>query len=248
MRAERAGRSAELAEDLDGGDARGDALQPVREHRELLADGGRGGGLAVGVREHRVGAVCLGTGGQRIDDGAEFRHPHVSNRRLHGEGVREVVDVLARAGEVGELGDLGEAELGELRAHEVLDRLDVVAGGGLEPRELVDLCLAEVGGERAERSLALVVELRRAEQLAVGEVEQPLHLDAHACAIEASLGEVVAERRHDGLVAAVERAERLRRHGGHRAPCRTPGMIWRNSATHACSIMPSTWSNIAASE
>ena len=48
-----------------------------------------------------------------------------------------------------------ESERGEAAAHEVLDGLDVVAGGRLERGELVDVGLAEVGDDRAQGGLLL---------------------------------------------------------------------------------------------
>jgi len=105
--------------------------------------------------------------------------------------------------------------------------------------ELVDLGLAELGSELAQLASLLVIQLDRAEQLVVGEVEQPLDLDPHAGPIEAGLGEVLPQRRDRGSVASVERAQRLFGQA-HEAPCRIPGVIWRKSAAHAFWIMTST--------
>ena len=95
--------------------------------------------------EHRVVAVLDRLRAQLPDDGAELRQPDLVDGRAHGEGVREVVDVFARRGEMRELGDGVEAERVQALAHEVLDGLHVVLGGRLELGEAVDLGLPEVG-------------------------------------------------------------------------------------------------------
>src|SRR5690606_1064938 len=85
-----------------------------------------------------------------------------------------------------------------------------VPGLRLFLREPGDLLLPEAGGPLPERRPLGRVQGRDAERLALGEQQQPLDLDVHAGAIEPGFGQVVAERRDDGRVAAVERTERLR--------------------------------------
>ncbi len=247
MRRVGARRAVELA---DGDDRRGPgplAPQPVHDDGDLLAHRRRGGWLAVGVREHRHRTRRVREVRERGDHRIQPRQPDVLDGLADRQRVGEVVDVLARAGEVDELGDAGEAEAGQALADEVLDGLDVVPGDGLELREAVDLLLAELGGEAAQLAPVLVRERLDPEHAAVGEQDEPLDLHAHAGAVEAGLGQVLAEGLDRRAVAAVEGADRL---GGqaHTAPCRMPGLICRNRAVQACSIMVSTWSKWAASE
>src|SRR5690606_8640413 len=70
----------------------------------------------------------------------------------------------------------------------------------------------------AKAFLVGVGERGRAEQRAVRERDQPFDLDLDAGAVEARLRQVLAELAHRGAVAAVERAQGLRRksHGGSR--------------------------------
>jgi hypothetical protein len=148
----------ELAEELGGDDLRPDALEPVRVDRELLADGRRCRGLAVRVREDRCRGMLAGELCEEVDDPVEAGQPDVEDGRLHGERVREVVDVLRGAGEVGQLGDGAQPELREAGPHVVLDGLHVVARRRLEDGELVDVFLAEVGHHGTEGEFLLVGE------------------------------------------------------------------------------------------
>jgi len=91
---------------------------------------------------------------------------------------------------------------------EVLDRLDVVPGLGLDGGEFGDLRLPETLDDAAQVG-GVVVGQRRGpgDGAPRGEVEQPLHLHPHARAVERRLREVVHDRGDDGAVAAVEGAE-----------------------------------------
>ena len=153
MRGEGAGRAAELAEVVVAFDLLLDALQAVDEDGELLAQGRRRRGLTVRACEHRIRPELLGAGAELVDDTLKLGQPDLAHGGADGEGVGEVVDVLAGGGEVGELGDVVETEVLQASAHEVFDGLDVVAGGRLELGEFVDLGLAEVGDELAQRGL-----------------------------------------------------------------------------------------------
>jgi hypothetical protein len=144
---------------------------------------------------------------------------HLAHRVPHDRRVRQVVDVLARAGDVHELRVVGEAERGQVPADEHLDALDVVLAHGLELGELVDRGLIEVGHEPAQPGLLRVVHRVRAEQALVGEEDQPLDLDVHAGAVQPGLAEVFAERAHCLPVSAVEWAEGLMVEGAHVLSC-----------------------------
>ncbi len=118
-------------------------------------------------------------------------------------------------GEVGELGERGEPELGEAAPHEVLDGLDVVAGGRLESASSSISAWPKSAGEGAERAGLLGARAGcEPNSAVVGEREQPLDLDLHARPVEPRLGEVLAEAVDGGAVAPVERAERLRGQAG----------------------------------
>ena len=105
---EGAGRAAELAEVLDGLDLRELRSSRCDEDGELLADRRGGGGLPVGVGEHRPIRARRGRRSRSAADHvAQPRQPDLADRGADGDRVGEVVDVLARAGEVGELGELG---------------------------------------------------------------------------------------------------------------------------------------------
>jgi len=114
---------------------------------------------------------------------------------------------------VGQFGDGVEPEGGEAVAHEVLDGLHVVPGDGLLLGEPVDLLLAEVAVEGAQAVFVGIRQRRGLEERAVGERDQPLDLDLDAGPVEAGLREEVGEARDGGAVAAVQRAEGLRRKG-----------------------------------
>ena len=231
MGGEVAGGARELAEVLGLFDAAQLAAEAVREHGHFLAEGGRRGRLTVGAREHRVVAELFGELCEAVGEGACLRQPHLLNSIPHRDRVREVVDVLARAGEVGEFGDVLEAALGEAGANVVFDGLHVVASGRLDAGELVDVGLAEVRDDVTQRLLLLGAQRGRAEEAAVGEEDEPLHLDVHAGAVEGGFGEVLAEGLHGGAVAGVEGTQKLRRQR-HEVPywCARYGMgaSWRH--------------------
>jgi len=62
-----------------------------------------------------------------------------------------------------------------------------VPGRGFEAGKLVDVSLAEVVDEAAQGGGLLGAEAVRAEQLTVGEEDQPLDLDEHARAVQSRL-------------------------------------------------------------
>ena len=70
------------------------------------------------------------------------------------------------------------------------------------------------GTERPQRADLFGGQRAGAEQAVVGEVEQPLHLDVHARAVQRGFRELLAQAGHGGAVAAVERAQRLFWQGG----------------------------------
>jgi len=80
--------------------------------------------------------------------------------------------------------------------------------------EPVDLGLAEVAVQGAQALLVGIRQRRGLEQRAVGESDEPLDLDLDTSAVQAGLREEVCEAGDGGAVAAVERAQGLRRKRG----------------------------------
>jgi hypothetical protein len=89
-----------------------------------------------------------------------------------------------------------------------------VLGDGFLLGEPVDLGLAEVAVQGAQALLVGIRQRRGLEQRAVSEGDQPLDLDLDPRAVQARLGEEVGEAGDGGAVAAVERAQGLRRERG----------------------------------
>jgi hypothetical protein len=101
--------------------------------------------------------------------------------------VGQVVDVLTGGGEVGEFADVVEAQRPEATANEVLDGLHVMPGRGFQDRQFIDLGLAEIGHQGAKGGLLLDRERHGTEQAAVGERDEPFHLDLNTGTVEAGL-------------------------------------------------------------
>ena len=112
-----------------------------------------------------------------------------------------------------------EAELVELGAHEVLDGLDVVAGGGFEASQFIDLGLAEVGGEGAQRG-DLVGDQRAASRTGSCSVRKISHSTSTCTRARLRPASERCSARADngGAVAAVERAQWLNGQRAHGAP------------------------------
>ena len=165
-----------------------------------------------------VCATGLGEAAQAIQERADRRQPHLLGRRLDGQRVRQVVDVLGGAEDVDDLAQGRQTRaltqlVGcrlQVFADQVFDGLDIVTGDGLElcqPRNVLD---PEITGQRAQVVAFSVRQRRRARQDRVVEQEnQPLDLDVHARAVQARLGQVVRQGGAHRAVAAVQRAERF---------------------------------------
>jgi hypothetical protein len=118
----------------------------------------------------------------------------------------------------------------------VLHGLHVVDRDGFDFGELRDRCGVEFGDDLAELLLLLCGERAGAgEDVVAGQVDEPLHLDGDAVAVEGGLGQVVHEWRDGGLVAAVQRAERnlFRRRGEGQASGGRTGVSCGGSFRHA---------------
>jgi hypothetical protein len=242
-----AGGAVELAEELGVLDARELALEPPGEHGELLAHRRRRRGLAVGVGEQRHVAQVGGHRRDCLDERGRPRQPDLGHGPLDHHGVRQVVDVLARAREVDELGQAAVCivgrDLGEPLLHEVLDGLHVVLGDPLGGGHLVDLGRAERAHHLAQAlDLGCRESPHAGNHLTLGEVDQPLDLDVHAGPVQGGLTEVVDEGGDCPAVAPVERAEGDRGAGRRRARSRRRGCSCAQSprAARTCSTMPET--------
>ena len=131
------------------------------EDGELLADGGRRRGLAVGVREHRDGRGRRRRG--RAGASTTASQPRQPDLLDGGAGrsarrTRLLMSSLVQAKCVSSAIASSRARTRRC-AHEVLDGLHVVPGGGLERGQLVDL---GAGRTRRRRRAALLLARRRA--------------------------------------------------------------------------------------
>lgn len=208
VRGEGAGRAVDLAEDLVGGDPALLAAQPVGEDRELLAERGGGGRLAVGAREHRHLRGVLRERGEVRDHALQRGQPHLLHGALDHQGVGEVVDVLAGAVDVHHLGQRLQRGAGQAALDVVLDRFDVVDGLALDLGVLGDALGAEVLGDGAQQGALVVCEgAQPGDDLLIEQVDHPLGLHHQAGAVQRRLGEVVDQRRDLPAVAAVERGQ-----------------------------------------
>ena len=155
VRAVGAGRAVELAEELGPPDpGRAGAGAGGRGRRapcraSSASPAGRGCGRAWGSSRRSDGHRR-----DLLDELGGARQPHVLDGAADHEGVGEVVDVLARAGEVDELGEPGvlggRGDRGQPLLDEVLDGLDVVLGDLLGLGQLGDLGGAEVLDDGAQ--------------------------------------------------------------------------------------------------
>ncbi len=162
--------------------------------RHLLAEGGRGGGLAVGPGQHRQFGVLVGHRLEFVPDGPQRWDEHRLDGRLHQQPLGEVVHVLAGEAEMNPR--VRGQSLGEVLAEKVLDGLDVVVGRcvllpALRLQGLDDtrVLLVERLVQRPELG-ALVGRDRQRRRFEVRERQQVLDLDPDAGADERLLARV----------------------------------------------------------
>lgn len=159
----------------------------------------------------------VGQGADGIGDLAHQRQQHFVTAGAQHQGVGQVVDVLAGAGEVDELADLGQLrQLGSLLLEEVFDRLDVVVGGALDFLDAFGVLELEVGGQAVQQGVGFGGECRHFADLRVGgQALQPAHFDQGAETDQAEF----AENRAQGLgfagITAVYRGNRSERRELH---------------------------------
>ena len=122
--------------------------------------------------------------------------------------VRDVVDVLRRAGEVDELrGMRKRRHILRATPDEVLDSLDVVIGLGLDRLDLGAVVDFEVDDQLPQPCLSLAWQARQLRQAEHRQVDEPLDLDAQPLAHEGKLGKHLPQLGRLSTIAAVERRE-----------------------------------------
>ena len=195
------------------------ALQAVDDVGQFLAQGGRRGRLAVGARQHRHVSELH----RQLTDGVcqllHQRQQHVVTAFAQHQGVGQVVDVLAGAGEVNELADLVQFwQLGGLLLEQVLHGLDVVVGGALDFLDALGMLDGKVLGQLVEQGVGFGGEGRDFRDAFVGsQALQPAHFDQYAATDQAVFAEDRAQGAGFAGVAAVDggnRGERGKLHVG----------------------------------
>ena len=198
--------TVDLAQQCHGGELVALALQAGHHIGHFLAHGGGGGGLAMGARQHRL--VRLGV--SLAADGADYLI-HLRQQDFPGffqhQGVGQVVDVLAGAGEVNKLAHAGQlVVLGHLFLDEVFHRFHVVIGGGFDGLDAFGVIDVEIAGNTAQVPGRLTAHQRYfGDVLVVGELFQPAHFHMHAEADKAVFTGGVAQGIHLAGIAAIDR-------------------------------------------
>ena len=206
---EGSGGAVELAQELGAGHALHLTVQTVREHRELLAQGGGCGGLAVRAREHGHSLGLTRHGGDGRHETVRRGQPDLLHGVLDAQRVGEVVDVLGGAREVHQGSEVPETQLRQAPSDEVLHRLHVVDRHGLELREFRHGGGVEAGHDGAQPRFLLGREGLQAGQGALlAQVDEPLDLHVHALAVQCGLRQVVHQGGGLRAVAAVQRPQR----------------------------------------
>ncbi len=109
MRVVVADRSVHLRQQRDAGDRVDCGREPHRDVGEFLADRRRGGGLAVGARQHRQFGMAVRELSQQGMHTAQAPLQHEAAALEH-QRVRDVIDVLGCTSEVDELGRVSQRQ------------------------------------------------------------------------------------------------------------------------------------------
>jgi hypothetical protein len=208
--------------------------EPEAKHRQLLAQRGGRGGLAVRARQHGHLRRVHGHLGEMHDNLVHRRQQHVLQRALQHQAVREVVDVLGRARKVEHLGQRRQrGRLARALLQVILHGLDVVVRGLFNLLHALRVLQGELRDQVVQRSLGLGRELRELLENPVigrsggagrssargaggelGRAAQQLHpldLNLDALLDQGVFGEVVAERARRLAIPPVHRG-----HGSER--------------------------------
>jgi len=163
----------------------------------------------VRAREHRQRGVFACHRHQCGVEALERRLEHFLAGTREHQRIAEVVDVFRGAGEVHELQRRGQfLVVAQALLDEVLHRLDVVVGGGLDFLDPDGILDREVRGQRPQASGG---RLRKRGQLhdaiLCGQRQQPFHLDLHAGVDQAVLRQDRTQRIDLAGIAAVNRGQ-----------------------------------------
>ncbi|MNM73172.1 hypothetical protein D3C81_848900 [compost metagenome] len=209
--------AVDLAQQRNGSDLSDLALQTVNHVRQFFAQGGRRGRLTVGARQHWHVGEADGQFADGVGGLAHQRQHHVITAFAQHQGVGQVVDVLAGAGEVDEFADLGQfRQLSGLLFEQVLDGLDVVVGGALDLFDALGVLQREVFRQGVEHSVGFGGERRHfADGRVSGQALEPAHFNQNAGTDQAVLAENWAQGLGFAGVAAVNRGNRSERRKLH---------------------------------
>jgi glutathione S-transferase len=173
----------------------------------------------MGAREHRQFGMAVREFAQQRVNAAQTALQHEAAALQH-QRVRDVVDVLGRAGEVDELRRVGQCRY-VLRAapDEVFHRSDVVVGLGFDRLDLGAVLDVEIGDQLAQARLGLARQPWQLGQAEHRQVDKPLDLNPQPLAHERVFGEDFAQLGSLTAVAAVQRrkcsqGEQFEGHGG----------------------------------
>jgi len=144
-----ADRAVELGGQGDGVELGGLAAQAVDEDGQLLAERGGRGRLAVGARQHGRAAHLVGQARERVGERLLGGAQHTQAVAQH-QGEGQIVDILRGAGKVHELAERRERGTSQTLFDEVLDRLDIVIGDGLDRLDTARIFHREALGQSVE--------------------------------------------------------------------------------------------------
>ena len=204
-----AGCTINLAQELSSSNVLHLALQAVREHAQLLTQGGGSCRLTVSTAQHRHITAVLSQLQQNINQVLSGRNPHVLNGVLDTQRVGEVVNVFRSAAEVNQRHQVTQAQALQAATNVVLNRLHVVNGDSLNLSQLRHRISVEIGHDGAQALLLLLAQRGQTRQhLVLAQVNEPLNLNVDAVAVQSRLRKVVGQGRGHGCVASVQGAQR----------------------------------------
>ena len=140
----------DFAEQFHGGELVALALQASDYVGHFLPHGGGGGGLTMGARQHRLVSLGVGLFADGADYLVHFRQQGFPRFAQH-QGVGQVIDVLAGAGEMHELAHVGQFVMFcHLFLDEIFHRLHIVIGGGFDGLDALGMLRFEIASNAAQ--------------------------------------------------------------------------------------------------